>query len=123
MKKTLFLLLLMLATAFSSVHASIIDLGIEDDSNGLPKDGPRTVLPSVQVSAFNDELVLDISRYNGYALVTIVSEVDNSVMSNTYYVNGYNNICLDFTGYAVGRYEFTVSLGNGLAYAGSFRIE
>lgn len=123
MRKKLFFLFLMLATTFSSAFASIIDLDIEEQGKKSSGNGPRTISPSVQASAISDELILTINHFCGCAQVSVIDNAGNNIISNIYYINGHDNVDLDFTGYSVGQYEITINLGNGIVYSGSFRIE
>ncbi len=113
----------MLLTAWHPVSASIIDLGIDVENEHQSKNGARSVTPSVQVEAFNDVLSIDVNRCLGNVQVSVMAIDRSSSISNTYYINGHNVICLDFTGYSEGLYQMTVTLGNGDVYLGSFRIE
>lgn len=123
MKKGIILAFAMLLTAWHPVSASIIDLGIDVENEHQSKNGARSVTPSVQVEAFNDVLSIDVNRYLGNVQVFVMATDGSSVITNTYYINGHDTISMDFTGYAEGLYQMTVTLGNGDVYLGSFRIE
>lgn len=123
MKKGIILAFAMFLTAYCPVFASITDLDIEKSEGGKSNKGPRTSSPSVLASTQGDELSIDVNRYLGIVQVFVMATDGSSVITNTYYINGHDTISMDFTGYAEGLYQMTVTLGNGDVYLGSFRIE
>ncbi len=123
MKKYFFGLFAIFAMSTSASFANII---IDDpllDNENKGNKGTKGITPSVQIEALNDVLSIDINRYLGNAVVSVMAADGSSSISGTYYINGHDTISMDFTGYAEGLYQMTVTLGNGDVYIGSFRIE
>lgn len=123
MKKYFFGLFAIFAMSTSASFANII---IDDpllDNENKGNKGTKGITPSVQIEALNDVLSIDINRYLGNAVVSVMAADGSSSISGTYYINGHDTVWLDFTGYAEGLYQMTVTLGNGDVYLGSFRIE
>lgn len=115
-----YLLGLLLCT---NLNANIIidDPIVKDSSNN--NNGGRTVSPSCNLTVNGDVLNVDVNRYLGNAVVSVLAADGSSSISGTYYINGHDTVCLDFTGYSEGLYQMTITLGNGDVYLGSFRIE
>lgn len=123
MKKYFFGLFAIFAMSTSASFANII---IDDpllDNENKGNKGTKGITPSVQIEALNDVLSIDINRYLGNAVVSVLAADGSSSISGTYYINGHDTVCLDFTGYSEGLYQMTITLGNGDVYLGSFRIE
>ncbi|MCQ2239462.1 MAG: DUF3244 domain-containing protein [Bacteroidaceae bacterium] len=119
-----FILVYLLALLFcTNLNANIIidDPIVKDSSNN--NNGGRTISPSFDLTVNGDVLSIDINRYLGNAVVSVMAADGSSSISGTYYINGHDTVCLDFTGYSEGLYQMTITLGNGDVYLGSFRIE
>ena len=119
-RKSLVLITFLTCTYSMSAEVVIDDPIVPGKEN---QSGPRTSIPSVEVSASGDELNVDINRYLGNVLVTVCALDGSSTTYNTYYINGHSSFTMDFTGYNAGCYSISIGLQNGTVYSGSFRIE
>ena len=117
MRKILFLIGMLLVST-SSAYAVIEDPDIVSNGSSDNNNGPRTILPGVELTSEGNDLVFDITHYLGDVELTILSE------GITYrgYINGNGIFTVDVTGIDLGYHEFILTLSNGMTYSGHFTM-
>lgn len=118
MKKILILLEL-LFSIICSANAEIIDPEVEKDKGGHNGGGPRTIVPTVDVSSQDDLLIFELTNYVGI----VNFEITTANMFDYVYINGNGTYSIDVTGIGLGYHEFVLTLDNGMNYHGSFIMQ
>lgn len=117
-EEKIFLLGLLFSIA-SSLSAVIIDPELNEGKKGHDGGGPRTIFPTVEVSAQEDLLIFELTNYVGI----VNFEITTANMSDYVYINGNGTYSIDVTGIGLGYHEFVLTLDNGMNYHGSFIMQ
>lgn len=120
MKNKLLLLGVLLSYFCLCSNAEVVVTGpdSDDQKNEKGTTGPRSSLLTIETETNGDELTIDINRYVGNVLVSVVAQDGCGSYANTYCINGHSSFTIDFSEFTDGTYTLVLTLQNGTIYSG-----
>lgn len=121
MKRLVFLFFMFALFSQIDVRAGITEEDPIEKKGDGNTGGPKSVLPVISTSIFEDLLTVSVRNYVGQVQVMVYSPCGENSCYQTYYIYGMDNINMDFSGFLSGCYTVSLRLQNGDVYTGVIR--